>query len=1012
MRSIEGLVRRATDAARRASRLALALAAGAALVALPASPAGAQTATANLRGYVRGADGNALGDVQVSARNIDNNATRGAVTNAAGFYYMGGLRPGRYEVTARRIGLQQQVRAVVLPIGTTTDENFTLQETTVQLGRVEVVATAGATARTSEVGTNISREQIENLPNVERNFLDIARLAPGITAKAVNDDQKFLAAGGQPAEAVNVFIDGATYKNDVLKGGVVGQDASKGNPFPQGAVQEFRIITQNYKAEYQKASSAIITATTRSGGNRLEGELFAQGIGKAYVARDPISVERGRPRPNYSRLQAGGNIGGPLVRDRLFFFGTYELNFRDEPRYVFLGDFADSLPAALRTELSRYEGEFTTEFRQHLGFGKLTWNQSDRSTFDLSTTIRHETDFRDFGGQRAFTVSENLLVNVYNGVGNWRFAANNWLNEAQVNVQHFVWNPKPSNESVVGRDYDRVLRVGGRDTRQTFTQNRYSIRDDITRSGIRLAGDHVFKGGASIDFLTYEAEKFFNGNPVFRYRNAEDFARPFEANFGFGDPTIDADNAQIGFYLQDDWTPTRKLVLNLGLRWDVETNMINNDYVTPQPVVDSLTALYTSAPGAFNVAQPVDTNPGPTGDNCCVFVQRRPIDELGGLGNFLTSGRSDRPAYKNAWQPRLGAAYDLFGNGRTVIFGGFGIYYDRNYWNTLLDERFRRQYKVLTARFNDTGPTTACPECVAWDPRYFDPAQLRAIGGSTGNPEVFLIKNDMKPPQTTQSSFGLRQGVGSYNLTVSYNGIRGKNGMNFVRASPWGGPGPNFNTVFIADDRVRTWYDALQLQVERPMLVGMRWGGQLAYTLSRSEEQGQSTDIFWGFDDRYTTVADRPRLRAPGDQRHAVVANAIYRMPWDFRLSGIVTLGSGITVNGNDETQAGGIYRRTYVFTPPSRAFLGVGHVFNQQSLDLRLDKSFVVRSGQRVALIADLFNALNSRNFGCYNTALPAGDRYGLPDCAAPGRRFQLGLRYGFQGNDNSVNRTQTGGR
>src|SRR4030095_2713149 len=100
------------------------------------------------------------------------------------------------------------------------------------------------------ISTNVSREQIQNLPNFERNFLDIARLAPGITSQNVNSTDKSFAASGQPADAVNVFIDGATYKSDVLTGGVAGQNASKGNPFPQDAVQEFRVITQNYKAEY------------------------------------------------------------------------------------------------------------------------------------------------------------------------------------------------------------------------------------------------------------------------------------------------------------------------------------------------------------------------------------------------------------------------------------------------------------------------------------------------------------------------------------------------------------------------------------------------------------------------------------------------------------------------------------------------------------------------------------------------------------------------------------------
>ena len=98
----------------------------------------------------------------------------------------------------------------------------------------------------------------------------------------------------------------------------------------------------------------------------------------------------------------------------------------------------------------------------------------------------------------------------------------------------------------------------------------------------------MFKGGVGVDFLTYTGNQVHVGNPVFRYRRApENWRAPFEASFGFGDPNIKSDNEQFGAYIQDDWSVT-KLVLNLGVRWDIETNMINNDYVTPQPLADSL----------------------------------------------------------------------------------------------------------------------------------------------------------------------------------------------------------------------------------------------------------------------------------------------------------------------------------------------------------------------------------------------------------------------------------------
>jgi len=958
----------------------------------------AQTVNSNLRGYIRGTGGAPIADAEVAARSIETNQRRGTTTSPSGYFYIGGLRPGEYEVTARRIGFTPQSRTIRILIGQTLDMNFDLSEAAAQLTAIQVTGAPGTETRTSEVSTNVTREQIENLPSAERNFLDIARLAPGITATAVNNTDKFLAAGGQPAEAVNVFVDGISYKNDVLRGGVVGQDASKGNPFPQGAVQEFRILTQNYKAEYQKAASAIISATTRSGTNDWESDIFVDRIDKGHVWRDPLQIRNAGPPSNYTRLQAGGSLGGPIVRDKLFMFGTYELNTRDEPQIVVPGPSVALAPAGLNPQ--QYAGRFLSEFTEHLGFGKLSWVKDDRNTVDASFNLRHETDFRGFGGQTSYEAAENVAIDVFSGGAGWKYAGNRWLNEAQINGQHFVWNPTSRNPGLTAKLYENIIRVGGKEATQDWSQDRLSFRNDVTRAGFQMAGDHAVKFGASADVLAYSATKnFFFDTPLYKLRAAENYARPYVATFGYGDPKVSTHNTQFGAYVQDDWNVTRKLVLNLGIRWDGETNMINNNYVTPQPLADSLRLLESR----LTVDQPQ-----PTGPAAVVPI----MQQLGGLNRYITRGREDRPMYKKALQPRLGFSYDVVGDERTVVFGGYGVYYDRNYWNTLFDERFRRQYQQLNVNFeNSCAPGQFA--CAVWNDSYYDPAQLRTLGYVTA-PEVFLVANDLRPPKTNQFSAGIRQAWRGMRVTASYNGIRGYNGMNFVRVSPWGGPETtpthNYATVFAADDRVRTWYDAMQLQLERPLRSDTRWGGGLAYTLSKSEQQGKSNDIFWGFDDRYPTVADRPRELAPGDQRHAVVANGIVRFRGDVLFSSIVSLGTGIALTATDASAGWGPFQqRTYTFVPPSRPFLGFGNVFAVQNADFRIEKGVKVRSGQRAAISLDLFNAFNSANYGCYEaTIIPTVDqpndtgwqqRFRQPTCAALGRRLQMGIRYGYRG-------------
>src|SRR5688572_30158915 len=282
--------------------------------------AGAQTSTARITGLVTDQAGAPLSDVTVSGRSISTNATRTARTSANGFYALSGLQPDEYEITVRRIGMASQTRRVRVMIGQSLDVDFRLAAAAVELTTVQVSAAATdaeAERRSTEVATNITQEQIESIPLTDRNFLSLALLAPGIRR-----DGGSITSGAQSANNINVFVDGVTFKSDILVGGVVGQDASKGNPFPQNAVQEFRVITQQYKAEYQRATSAIITATTKSGTNEWTGDVFGYFQNKGAIERDYFVARRcdslvkagascaGKPR--LDKYQIGGSVGGPL----------------------------------------------------------------------------------------------------------------------------------------------------------------------------------------------------------------------------------------------------------------------------------------------------------------------------------------------------------------------------------------------------------------------------------------------------------------------------------------------------------------------------------------------------------------------------------------------------------------------------------------------------------------------------------------------------------------------------
>jgi hypothetical protein len=308
----------------------------------------AQTTTGMIRGRVLNEAGAPVGAAQVVLANTQTGTQRSTLSLETGTYALVGVQPGTYELRVEMIGYSAQPQSVRVLIGQTLTIDLRLQPQALVLEGITVVGTRVMETRTSEVATNVTEEQMRSLPQPDRNFLNFAGLAPGITVSH-NEMNKQITAGGLPATKINVFIDGASFKNDILEGGVHGQDASRGNPFPQIALQEFRVITQNFKAEYQRAASAIVTATTRSGTNEFKVDGFVLGQNRGLVEQNPglrqicqNELENNpdyvcAPKPEYERLQMGLGVGGPIIRDRLHFFTAYENNLQDRQATVVLG---------------------------------------------------------------------------------------------------------------------------------------------------------------------------------------------------------------------------------------------------------------------------------------------------------------------------------------------------------------------------------------------------------------------------------------------------------------------------------------------------------------------------------------------------------------------------------------------------------------------------------------------------------------------------------------------------
>jgi outer membrane receptor protein involved in Fe transport len=960
-----------------------------------AGSAAAQTSTGTIRGTITGGGTAAIVGADILAKNISSGVVRTTTSRADGYYTLPGLEPAGYELTVRHIGSAPQARQVVVQIGVTQIQDFNLAEQAVQLQTIVANAPPPPETRTSEVATNVSQAQIEKLPTASRNFLDLAALAPGVivTEDRVNGQSRTFSAGAQGANAVNVFIDGASLKNDLTAGGVAGQDASRGNPFPRNSIQEYRVLTQNFKAEYQKSSSAIITATTKSGGNSWHGNALFGYQNKSLLSldtfslrdkhvADSIAAKTGNPstfiKPDYTRNLLALSAGGPLIKDKLHVFASYEGNYQDRQSRVNFGAPPTGFPALDSVNLLSRNGNFTSPFSETLLFGKLSYSPDAKSSAELSISNRGETDVRDFGNNQAFEEAVNfrdkaaivsLKYNRFNGP---------WLNEAMVTYSRFVRNPSPNTPGVASRIYqydnnDHV--IGSNLSNQDYIQKGFTLRDDITFSGM---GAHVIKGGVSFNLPTYDIHKGNDETPKFLYNAVNNgqtfnFGSPYQLVYGTGNADLNAHNNQLGIYLQDDWTPTPRLTFNLGVRWDYESNMLDASYVTPQNVVDTLTRYNSQLP--------------------------HPLD----LNNYISTGNNRKP-FMGAFQPRVGASFALDHNNKTTLFSGFGVYYDRSLFDVAVDEKLKITHPTFFINFAPRGVAPG-PGQVAWSDSYLTASKtvLDNLAHTSGTPEAWFIANNAQVPKSYQWNFGVRRVIDQFVVSATYAGVRGVNDLvlnwaNFTLntdgscCKSFDVSQHGFTNFIYSTNNVKTWYNAVQIQIDRPyrrsMLSRFGWGAGVA--MSFSSRSLQDVDNL-GDEFAFPDATGIPK-HASNDERTRIVGNWVMDIP---QLAGI-QFGGLLTLGGKVRQDVGGTLR----FNPTGYEQGGftVPGTFPYQNLDLRLRKDLPSIHGSTVGITLDMFNALNHSNLGCYNTGNPSDAAFGTAGCVvSDGRRVQLGAEYIF---------------
>ncbi len=927
----------------------------------------AQSASATLRGQVV-SETTPVADAQVTATNIATGLTRNVRTGANGSYILAGLPPGTYEISVVGNGAST-TDIVTLQVGQTANRNLALTAAATPETTLETVTVTGVVLnemRTSEISTYITTKQIEALPQASRNFLAFADSVPGMQFVTNANGTSQLRSGAQSSNGINVFVDGVGQKNYVLKGGISGQDQSRGNPFPQLGIAEYKVISSNYKAEFDQISSAAVVAATRSGTNQFEGNVFYDYTDDGWRSSTPQEAQNGS-KAESEEEQYGFALGGPIIQDQLHFFLTYERKNITSPREVRPGEnvSADQLPDFLRSQVVTH----SAPFEEDLYFGKLSWSPGENHLVEFSTKGRDEVGISIDSGVNTPSRAKRDDNNDKRYDLRWQYNSANWLNDAHITYEDAFWSPR-SNEIAPGyiltvrRDgQDRtVLESGGGADYQNKGQEGWGFQNDFTWFG--LAG-HTIKTGVKFKLVEISALEQQPYNPQFRYDINGSTSIPYRVNFNASlvpdlDRTVISKNRQFGIYLQDDWEVNEKLTVNLGLRWDYERSPGFLDYVTDPGIAAALRGWSNIQNASYDIE------------------------------DYITDG-NNRSAFKDAWQPRVGFSYDFNGDESMVLFGGVGRAYDRNLFDYLALEQHKHTFPSYERRFDAPGTPCVIGEgnCIAWDPRYLDPVQLAALVAATPNlgAEVNMINNELKTPYSDQFSIGVRNLFGLWghewvsSATVVH--IRSHDGIVFTLGNrwpdgrfhenpsaswggqPWGQQIPGYGTLILADNGIETRLNSLLLSVDKPYSEESGWGLTLAYTYSDSKENRFNAAAF---DEHYLFDAEnldnQGWLRSAGISRHRLVATGIYDVPWEITLSAKLVLASPATKDAVD-CNSNGSWDHCFFnpFTPST--------TFGTKQLDLAAEKvwAFGSNGDYRLRLRADVFNVFNWKNWVDYDT-------------------------------------------
>jgi hypothetical protein len=934
-----------------------------------AAPMSAQTSTAAVTGAVTDETGARLADTIVTIAHMENGRSLAVRSGVDGQYRALGLLPGEYVMTAERSGFVRATRRIVLLVSADATVNFELAIAGIGLGATVRAETPLVEATRSQPWSVVSQGQIDRLPVLERNFLVLAQLLPGAGPISSTVNRFAVTKFGGVADQRSGYT-------TLVDGGDV-DDAQWGSPtinVGQDAVQEFKVFRTSFDAQYGHALNAVVMVATRSGTNRLSGSAFYFGRDDALNARNVFASSR----PPFSEHRPGGSVGGPVSRDRTHFFAAYEQDIVNNVRIIALppsnvlaatenGVFparADDRLATLRFD-HRFDSQQTLSVR---------YNQEHQQLLRANATPSSDTNQTDVFNRSHSLVAEHTWA-----------PASRLANMVRVHSLNHTLGTSPRNAMVGIVRPSGTIGQTNRDS-QVVPRSKVAALDTVYFS----AGAHDLRFGGEAAFATHDIDAHVFEYGVFRFTTDAPFnpdvPSTWPVSFEQQRPTrFTYRSTELAGFVQDDWRLAERLRLNAGLRYDVDLNLRINGFYE-----DVLS----------------DAN-------------------LAGLDRFIAAARGTDT---NNLQPRLGATWDLRGDGTTIVRGGTGMYVTRNRpWFQL---RAMNQAGSSVIRITDPNLLRNYPSVDA----VLGGRTIESFLASVGARQIgTVIPDDFVQPWAINSTAGMgwqfsRAAALDVDYVHSYGAQQvGSTDRNLPPSGPVSAanprPAPQFSQVVILENYSTSWYDALETQLHA-RLKGTD-ALQVSYTLSRSYLDG--VDFF--LTTRGTQRTPHERGFNPTDQRHNLTIAAALTLPWEIQLSGILKLISGSPIKvqagvdlDGDSTITGDLpagipttvgrdhvdesltaindYRASLHLPPIERSLLALD---SYRTLDLRATKVIRLGSSRRLELMIEAFNLTNAVNFRVPLGAQPEAGvninaaSFLIRTVARDARQIQWGARYRF---------------